>query len=73
MLKAIVKKHIHCASSRFPTTRYSLRPWISASGKGIQLYQASSWFHSVMDKLHTPDVYGSDLVMYETDYQGRHP
>ncbi len=67
--KAIAKKHIHCPSS--PISDDQVQPASMDLRLGAKAYRLVSSFlpefHSVMDKLHTPDVYGSDLVMYETD------
>ena len=67
--KAIAKKHIHCASS--PISDEQIQPASMDLRLGAKAYRLVSSFlpefHSVIEKLHTPDAYGSDLVMYETD------
>lgn len=70
--KAISKGHIRSAS--MPIEEGQVQPASMDLRLGRKAYRLISSFlpeeNEVMDRLHTPDVYGSDLVMYETDISG---
>jgi len=65
---AIGRGHI---SSRHKVSEDQVQPASIDLRLGAKAYRLVSSFlpeHTdVMEKLHTPDIYGSDLVMYETD------
>ncbi len=66
--KAIAKKQI---SAKAPIAEDQIQPASMDLRLGPKAYRLVSSFlpedHEVVDKLYTPDIYGSDLVMYETD------
>ncbi|MBI5491892.1 MAG: 2'-deoxycytidine 5'-triphosphate deaminase [Deltaproteobacteria bacterium] len=66
--KAIAKKQI---SSKAPIPDGQVQPASMDLRLGPKAYRLVSSFlpenHEVIEKLYTPDIYGSDLVMYETD------
>lgn len=67
--KAISKGHISSKSA--PIEESQIQPASIDLRLGSRAYRLISSFlpedSDVMERLHTPDVYGSDLVMYETD------
>ncbi len=66
--KAIAKKQIR---SKAPISDGQVQPASMDLRLGPKAYRLVSSFlpenHEVIEKLYTPDIYGSDLVMYETD------
>lgn len=67
--KAISKKHVFSKGEAI--SEEQVQPASFDLRLGTKAYRLVSSFlpetHDVMDKLSTPDAYGSDLVMYETD------
>lgn len=67
--KAISRRHVF--SSGLPIEEAQVQPASMDLRLGGKAYRLISSFlpeeNQVMDRLHTPDLYGSDLVMYETD------
>lgn len=67
--KAISKGHI--SSRSIPIEDGQIQPASMDLRLGSKAYRLISSFlpeeTDVMERLHTPDLYGSDLVMYETD------
>src|SRR3989337_3679973 len=67
--KAISRRHVF--SNGLPIEEAQVQPASMDLRLGGKAYRLISSFlpeeNQVMDRLHTPDLYGSDLVMYETD------
>jgi len=67
--KAISRRHVF--SNGLPIEEAQVQPASMDLRLGSKAYRLISSFlpeeNQVMDRLHTPDLYGSDLVMYETD------
>jgi dCTP deaminase len=72
-LKDAVDRRV-IASSGMPIAEEQIQPASMDLRLGPKAYRLVSSFlpegQGVMDRLYTPDVYGSDLVMYETDISG---
>ena len=67
--RAIARKHV--ASMGLPIEEAQVQPASMDLRLGPKAYRLISSFlpeeNGVMERIHTHDVYGSDLVMYETD------
>ncbi len=67
--KAVRKKQVY--SKNAPITEEQIQPASLDLRLGNKAYRLVSSFlpenREVLDKLYTPDIYGSDLVMYEAD------
>ncbi|MFQ5441132.1 MAG: 2'-deoxycytidine 5'-triphosphate deaminase [Thermodesulfobacteriota bacterium] len=72
-LKDCVEKGV-ISSKGAPIGEVQIQPASMDLRLGSKAYRLVSSFlpesHEVMEQLHAPDLYGSDLVMYETDISG---